>query len=176
MRIFSSLAESPRIGVEARLDAGGKHFEVAVDDKTVLARISFNSLIQMLERGDAANLPVMEWTHWSALGKNKGRSGGCTIYRADYNLIENSLWLVPGNNTDLDVLHFMQNKIEKMNLRCRNASLLASIESRQLACNFHMARLSPGSAITQKEPLSEQGQPPERVITSLSEDGSTLHC
>ena len=172
MRIFSTLAETHQMGVVARLAVNGNYFEIAADANKVLAKVSYQSLLQMLDNGSAICVPTMNWSRKFYRSKVQGTIGGTTILRADYELKDKALWLIPEAKPSLNVLHFV--KDEANNIKCKNATLLASVGCSQSESRFHAAELSPGGAIYNEGTFYEQGDPFIRLIAGLSADASTI--
>lgn len=186
MRIFSTLAESPQVGINVKPADDHTHYQITAFDSVVVARISDESLMQMLAIGHAVMTPAMAWSKFGALGNRNGTTGGLTVHRADFQLRGDFIRLVPENRQTLDVLHFMKNQHESDDMKCTNAALVTSLKIRWMAQTVHVARLSPGGFIGLAEPTgqvrshSNQDHQPhrnyDRIITRLSEDGTTIDC
>ena len=184
MRIFNSIPDTPQVGVRATVAVGGTHYEVMVDERIVVAKISLDVMKEMVGKGEAVLAPAMSWSQFGVLGKRKGRTGGVTILRADFEIKDGSLWLIPQKNLCPDVLHFMRNVYQQHELICNNAEIVLSIEAPDLACNIHVARLSPGGLIGLCDPdlvpvspsTEDAGTVINRIVTSLDEDWTNITC
>lgn len=174
MRIFSTIAETHQIGVTARLAANGNYYEIAVSDALVLAKVSYESMLQLLARGDAICMPSMNWKDQFYRTEAAGRAGGTTIIRADYELKDSEVWLTPEGSPSLNVLHVIEDSAALLNIGCANATVLASVRDKQNNCHFHLGQLRPGGSLIYEGTFHEQGSPYQRVIAHLSEDASTI--
>lgn len=180
MRIFSALAETPQTGVTVKQSPDVSYAEVSIDDLIVVAKVSAASLLSMFTKGDAAVAPVFGWSKFGVLGKQKGQTGGVTVFRADCEFKEGCLWLVPEKGPSSDVLYFMRNKYLQHELICDDAAIVSSIEASFLG-SCHVAQLSPGGSIVVEDPVVEPIRGEQsgrdlvmRLVAGLSEDGTNL--
>lgn len=180
MRIFNTMDETPQNGISVATTDGTDYYVARHD--VVIARVTPEHLIHMLGNADAAISPTMSWTTRKGFGNDSGYLGGITIYRADWRLKEGSLWLVPSNLRNLEVLHFMRNENDSEYMKCTDAAVLASMRVRSVGGYFHVATLSPGGSVR----LTPQAEPVpgiprkfntvvDSVVSNLSTDGHTIN-